>query len=407
MKFLTNFFKNLKKSNPPDAGNLPEKKISSLASISTPTGTKVNKTVLFGVLFIIVICITYSLYSATEKPKSKKTEDPLAKSQKGKQSNPFDNLPNSYDDKNKSTDPHKFPLANQSKIPIPTAPPVPPTPPQLTREQQAALSAKLQAHQRAAQEEDMAMKSKINIVDRKKAQEVRASQPEAGSPANPDTDPNRQSDKINFMNNSKLPNLINAQVIVPSLSKYLVQAGSNIPCILLTGINTDLPGNIVAQVSENVYDTATGNYLLIPQGSKLIGRYDSKVTYGQYRVLLVWQRLMLPNGKSILLENMQGSDVSGYSGLRDKVDNHSPDLIRGIILSSILSATALAATAPTGNQNNQYGAAAGQGAAQAILDVGGQITKKNLDRQPTLNIRQGHQFMVMVHQDLILEPFNN
>jgi type IV secretion system protein VirB10 len=116
-----------------------------------------------------------------------------------------------------------------------------------------------------------------------------------------------------------------------------VQAGSVIPGALITGIRSDLPGQITAQVTENVFDTPTGRFLLIPQGARLIGVYDSQVATGQSRVLLVWTRLIMPNGRSIVLERQQGADPGGYAGLEDEVDNHWKQLIGAALLSTLLS----------------------------------------------------------------------
>ena len=112
-------------------------------------------------------------------------------------------------------------------------------------------------------------------------------------------------------------------------SPFVVHAGTVIPAALITGIRSDLPGQITAQVTENIYDTPTGRARLIPQGARLIGVYDSQVAFGQSRILLVWTRLIMPNGRSIVLERQQGADAGGYSGLEDEVDNHWAELVQG------------------------------------------------------------------------------
>src|SRR5262249_3055341 len=121
-------------------------------------------------------------------------------------------------------------------------------------------------------------------------------------------------------------------------SPYVIQAGTFIPGILITGINSDLPGQIIGQVRSNVYDSIQGRYLLIPQGSKLIGIYDAKIIYGQERVLVAWQRLILPNGQSMELSDMAGVDNSGYAGLTDHVNAHYGKLVSAAILMSVLGA---------------------------------------------------------------------
>ncbi|NTU98032.1 MAG: TrbI/VirB10 family protein, partial [Chlorobiaceae bacterium] len=171
------------------------------------------------------------------------------------------------------------------------------------------------------------------------------------------------------------------------LSKYEIKAGSVIPVLLVTAINSDLPGNVVAMVSEDVYDTRTGDYLLIPKGTRVLGRYDSMVSYGQSRVQVNWNRIVRPDGSSIVLDNMPGVDLAGNSGYKDKVDNHFDRLAGGVILSSLLSVGASVSQGPYTDESSmtlQQRMAANVG--QNINDVGSQITRKNLDIQPTIKI---------------------
>jgi type IV secretion system protein VirB10 len=148
-----------------------------------------------------------------------------------------------------------------------------------------------------------------------------------------------------------------------------------------------------------------GAHLLLPQGTKVVGTYDSAVVYGQERVLVVWTRLILPNGKSLSLEGMPGIDLSGYAGLSDKVNNHYGKLITGVVLGSILGAGVQMAEGARDTTNPSFSELAAQGAARNINDAGQQITRKNLNIQPTLEISQGHRFSVFVTKDLILEPY--
>lgn len=406
-----NKFKNITPRKTEDDIELPSKR-SNLSKPAPPKGTRINKNILIIVAFIISIILSYSFYSASYKKESiKNTEADSKKNVQTNKSSPFDELPADYAKKNTPNSPNTTTSTLPVNPNVPTNIPVPPQIPSMSREQQAAMNSRIQTAQRLEQEQEVAYRSKIGVFDKIKVEQSgkTAIQPQTTTYANAesDWDQNQQQSKSDFVANTKLPNIFNAQAIVPAISKYTVSAGSNIPCILITGINTDLPGNIIAQVSENIYDTTTGEYLLIPQGAKLVGKYDSKIVYGQYRVLLIWQRLLLPNGKSIFLENMQGADIQGFSGLRDKVDKHTPDLVRGVVLSALLSSVAMAATSSHNNDSyrNDFKVAAGQGAAQATLDVGNQITQKNLDRQPTLTIAPGHMFMVMVHVDLLMEPY--
>src|SRR5216683_5816490 len=156
-----------------------------------------------------------------------------------------------------------------------------------------------------------------------------------------------------------------------------------------------------AQVSENVYDTPTGKYRLIPQGARLIGQYDSQIAFGQSRVLLVWTRLLMPNGKSIVLERQPGADTSGYSGLEDEVDNHWPALFKAALLSTLLSVGSEAGT--SGNQNDLVQAIR-RGGSESFNQVGQRVVSRNLDIQPTLTIRPGFPVRVIVNRDLVLAP---
>lgn len=191
-------------------------------------------------------------------------------------------------------------------------------------------------------------------------------------------------------------------------SRYEVKAGSVIPAILVTGLNSDLPGNVIAMVKENVYDTVTGEYLLIPQGSRVLGRYDSMVSYGQKRVQVVWVRMIRPDGSSIMLENMPGVDLAGMSGYKDNVDNHFDRLVGGALLSSILSVGATVSQGTYTNDQNmttQQRMAASVG--QDINNAGQQITRKNLDIQPTLKIRAGMTVNILVNKDMIVDLYKN
>ena len=174
--------------------------------------------------------------------------------------------------------------------------------------------------------------------------------------------------------------------------------------MLLSGLNSDLPGKILAQVSQNVWDTTSGRYLLLPQGTKLVGDYDSRIAYGQERILIVWTRAVLPNGKSIQLENMPGIDLSGYAGVSDRVNNHFDKLLTGVVLGSVLGATVQMANGRR-SFDPSWGELAAEGAAQNINQAGQQITRKNLNVQPTIEVRPGTRLNVFVAKDITLEPY--
>jgi conjugation trbI family protein len=217
-------------------------------------------------------------------------------------------------------------------------------------------------------------------------------------------DINKQPEKKAFLSENPKKNY-NEDILKEPISKYEIKAGGIIPGVMLTGINSDLPGTMTANVREDVYDTVTGRILLIPKGTRVIGKYSSSISFGQSRVLVVWQRLIFPNGKSINLENFEGADMSGYSGLVGTVDNHTLKLFQGVILSSILGAAA-GIIDDNGNNNNSWRNNAGRGAGEEIVTIGEAIASRFLAVQPTIKIAPGSRFNIMVNSDLVLEPYN-
>ena len=193
------------------------------------------------------------------------------------------------------------------------------------------------------------------------------------------------------------------QLQVPS-SPDVIEAGAIIPAALITGLRSDLPGEITAQVTQDVYDTPTGRILLVPQGTKLVGEYDAQVSFGQSRALLVWNRLILPNGKSIVLERQPGTDTEGNAGLTDQVDNHWGKLFQAAVLSTLLSVGAETGTSQ--NENNLVQAIR-SGASNSISQTGQQIVQRQLNIQPTLTIRPGFPVRVIVTRDLVLAPYGH
>ena len=187
-------------------------------------------------------------------------------------------------------------------------------------------------------------------------------------------------------------------------SPYVVQAGTIIPAALMTGIRSDLPGQITAQVTEAVYDTPSGRAKLIPQGARLIGIYDSQVAFGQSRVLLVWTRLIMPDGRSIVLERQQGTDAGGYSGLEDDVDNHWAELFKAGLLSTTLGVGAELGSGADSGSNTDIVHALRLTGANSLNQTGQQVVRRNLNIQPTLTIRPGFPIRVIVNRDLVIEP---
>ena len=214
---------------------------------------------------------------------------------------------------------------------------------------------------------------------------------------------NGQDHKLAFVNAATDQRTVSPDRLQAPASPYVVQAGTLIAGALLTGIRSDLPGQVTAQVTENVYDSPTGRFLLIPQGARLIGVYDSQVAFGQSRVLLVWTRLIMPNGESVVLERQPGADPQGFSGLEDGVDNHWGGLFKAALLSTLLS---IGSEAGTSGQENDLIQAIRQGASNSISQTGNQVVGRQLNIQPTLTIRPGFPVRVIVNRDLVLAPYD-
>ncbi|WEK45201.1 MAG: TrbI/VirB10 family protein [Candidatus Andeanibacterium colombiense] len=194
---------------------------------------------------------------------------------------------------------------------------------------------------------------------------------------------------------------LNSGGLVAPISPNSLLAGSVIAASLITGLNSDLPGMVTAQVTQNVFDTVTGRILLVPQGARLIGKYDSVVAFGQRRALVVWQRLILPDGGSVQLDNMPAADSSGYAGLADKIDFHSWSLLKGIGLATMLGV----GTELTISGESDLVEAIRESAQSNAARAGDQITQRNLDIQPTITIRPGAPVRVLVTRDLVLSAW--
>ncbi len=212
-----------------------------------------------------------------------------------------------------------------------------------------------------------------------------------------------QDEKRGFLNGNVDRRTTSVDRIQTPASPYILQAGAVIPAALITGLRSDLPGEITAQVTEDVYDSPTGKILLIPEGARLIGQYDAQVAFGQTRALLVWSRLIMPNGKSIVLERQPGTDAEGYAGLEDDVDNHWGTLLKAAFLSTILSVGSEAGM--SSNSNGSLAEAIQLGMSQSINQAGQQVISRSLNIQPTITIRPGFPVRVLVTHDLVLEPY--
>lgn len=219
----------------------------------------------------------------------------------------------------------------------------------------------------------------------------------------PDKDQNAQGHKLDFVDRSAADSVYNGHSLQKPASPYQVMAGTVISASLITGLDSDLPGMVIGQVTEPVYDTVSGRFLLIPQGARLVGQYDSVVAFGQSRALLVWQRLILPNGSSLEIDNLPATDASGYTGLSDKVDYHTWSLIKGIGLSTLLGITAQQGS----SEDSDLVKALRESAQQSANQAGQKIVEKTLNVQPSLRVRPGWPLRVIVHRDLVLKPYGS
>ncbi|MCD9824590.1 TrbI/VirB10 family protein [Bradyrhizobium japonicum] len=229
-----------------------------------------------------------------------------------------------------------------------------------------------------------------------------ATSPTATPPVDVGSVQNMQDRMTAFLTAATDKRTVSPDRLEPKVSPYVVQAGTVIPAALITGIRSDLPGQVTAQITEAVWDSPSGKYLLIPQGAKLIGQYDSSIAFGQSRILLVWTRIIMPDGNSIVLERQPGADTGGYAGLEDEVDNHWGMLFKAAVLSTLLSVGAEAGTSQ--NENNLVQAIR-SGASNSISQTGQQIVQRQLNIQPTLTIRPGFPVRVIVTRDLVLAPY--
>ncbi len=214
--------------------------------------------------------------------------------------------------------------------------------------------------------------------------------------------PTAQERQLAFLSQAVDRRTVSPDRVAAPASANILQAGAVIPAALITGIRSDLPGQITAQVTENVHDSPTGRILLIPQGTRIIGQYDNCVGFGQRRVLLVWNRLIFPNGRSIVLERQTGADAEGYAGLEDGIDYHWGELFKAAVLSTIPS---VGASAGTSGSDSDLVSALREGASDSISQTGRQLVQRQLNIAPTLTIRPGFPVRIIVTRDLVLESY--
>lgn len=386
---------------------------SNSFSVTAPPRTTFNKTLVLSIVAAVLLIsgITFIYAMQTQKPQKRVEEvkdDPRSANAKAE----FGSLPGTYgsikdqqkDAKPSLKNPAVIPAAPTGKLPQAPQVPVGQTP-QISLAEREALAARNSAIGFGNQNNNSQPSQSSAMVNPflQQMAAMQAAAAQAAGAGGPAGAPDSQDQKLAFFEKNRSSAWYVKGRQVGALSEYEVKAGSVIPGVMLTGIKSDLPGNIVAQVAENVFDTQTGQFLLIPQGTKILGTYDSKITYGQDRVMLVWTRMIFPNGESLDIENMPGTDGAGYSGLADKVNNHTGRLVTGILLGSVATA---AANIGTGNSNvYSVGQSMAQGAAANVANAMAELTRKNLNVQPTVEIRPGWKFQVFVNKDLILKPY--
>ncbi|HBN9689376.1 MULTISPECIES: TrbI/VirB10 family protein [Pseudomonas] len=226
----------------------------------------------------------------------------------------------------------------------------------------------------------------------------------AAQPVDPTALQNRQEQKEAFLQTGSTETRNSGNLQLPA-SPYQVMAGTVIAGALVTGIKSDLPGDVIGTVTEPVYDTATGKHLLIPQGSRILGRYNSQVSYGQSRVQVMWNRIILPDTSSLTLDNLVGTDPAGYAGLEDGVDWHWDRVFAGAALTTLLGVGAELA-APENRQDGDRIIIAGRdGLQDSVNQVGQEMTRRNMNIQPTLTERPGLPVRIIVNRDLVLRPY--
>ena len=229
------------------------------------------------------------------------------------------------------------------------------------------------------------------------------------SEINQTADPNMQKEKKQFLKNAAVQNFVLKEPLTPSISKYEVKTGTYIPITLVGGINSDLPGNLVAIVREDIYDTNTGTVKVIPAGSRLFGTFSSEVSWGQTRVQVVFNRLTLPNGKSINLGAMGAADLAGQSGLTGDVNMHLGKVIGSIIMAGVVGGADGALT-NNGNHKKDENSALSKGGEESgktAIETVDKYTSKILDVQPTITVKPGTRGTIVVEEDIILEKYDS
>jgi type IV secretion system protein TrbI len=363
-----------------------------------PTITRLSRKVLAGGSAVVLVLIGGSVIWALQGPSARRTApDELTSTGHREVADGLSNLPRDYASLPKDVPPLGPPLPGDLGRPI------------LAAQGQVASDPD---QQRREQESEAARVSRLFAATGTSEAQPPATAAQSGEriSSQSTTDDalvqNGQDRKLAFVNGPIDRRTTSPDRVTRPASPYVVQAGAVIPGALITGIRSDLPGQITAQVTENVFDTPSGRFLLVPQGARLVGVYDSQVATGQSRVLLVWTRLIMPNGRSIVLERLAGADLGGYAGLEDEVDNHWKQLAGAALLSTLLSVGSQAGSGTDNNTNNAAVLQAlRQGFGNSVSQTGQQLVQQQMNIKPTLTIRPGFPVRVIVNRDLVLEPY--
>ncbi|MGV7120795.1 TrbI/VirB10 family protein [Sphingopyxis sp. 550A] len=258
---------------------------------------------------------------------------------------------------------------------------------------------RIAAEQRAARESGVMLQVAGNTAAARPTAVAAEAAPDMSAPVQAADDPNAQQRKNAMVGKANDSGDVNPHRLTAPVSPWTLQAGSVIAASLMTGLNSDLPGLVTAQITENVHDSVTGRSLLIPQGSRLVGSYDSVVAFGQSRALVVWQRIILPDGSSIRIDNVPATDTQGYAGLSDKIDRHAWQLLKGVALSTLLG---VGSQLSFGSTESDLVRAIRESAQQSGARAGDQLVTRNLNIQPTMRVRPGWPLRVIVHKDIVV-----
>jgi type IV secretion system protein VirB10 len=215
-------------------------------------------------------------------------------------------------------------------------------------------------------------------------------------------DPTEQLRKLSFLKAGPEKDIYNPHRLEKPASPYQLMAGTIIAASLVSGLNSDLPGFVIAQVTENVFDSIAGRHLLVPQGSRLIGKYDNVVAFGQERALVIWHRIIMPDGTSVMIDNLPATDTGGYAGLADQVDLHTWKLLKGVALATVLG---VGSELAFGSSDSDLVKALQQSTQSTTNRAGQRLVERYLNVQPTITVRPGWPLRVIVHKDIILQPY--